>query len=159
MRSISRKRAAGWLAGSLNLGVATIIVNHGLPESLKDVVQQALDKGIKVAAFDVDLANPKVPQIEQSDERCGNGGVDPDGTVSTPVGQALRGIFAEAGAIALYKKLVATDRQTAAIIGNPTGFQCRAANSWLKRQSRSSILFKNDGSIAQCQFADLSPTK
>ena len=37
------------------------------PESLKDVVQRALDKGIKVVAFDVDLANPKVPQIEQSD--------------------------------------------------------------------------------------------
>jgi simple sugar transport system substrate-binding protein len=52
---------------AINLGVAAIIVNHGLPESLKDVVQQALDKGIKVVAFDVDLANPKVPQIEQSD--------------------------------------------------------------------------------------------
>lgn len=52
---------------AINLRVAAIIVNHGLPESLKDVVQQALDKGIKVIAFDVDLANPKVPQIEQSD--------------------------------------------------------------------------------------------
>lgn len=52
---------------AIDLGVAAIIVNHGLPESLKDVVQQALDKGIKVVAFDVDLANPKVPQIEQSD--------------------------------------------------------------------------------------------
>jgi len=52
---------------AINLGVSAIIVNHGLPESLKDVVQQALDKGIKVVAFDVNLANPKVPQIEQSD--------------------------------------------------------------------------------------------
>lgn len=52
---------------AINLGVSAIIVNHGLPESLKDVVQQALDKGIKVVAFDVDLANPKIPQIEQSD--------------------------------------------------------------------------------------------
>jgi len=52
---------------AINVGVAAIIVNHGLPESLKDVVQSALDKGIKVVAFDVDLANPKVPQIEQSD--------------------------------------------------------------------------------------------
>lgn len=47
--------------------MSAIIVNHGLPESLKDVVQRALDKGIKVIAFDVDLNNPKVPQIEQSD--------------------------------------------------------------------------------------------
>jgi simple sugar transport system substrate-binding protein len=52
---------------AIDLKVAAIIVNHGLPESLADVVQQALDKGIKVVAFDVDLANPKVPQIEQSD--------------------------------------------------------------------------------------------
>ena len=53
---------------AISLGVSAIIVNHGLPESLKDVVQRALDKGIKVVAFDVDLDNPKVPQIEQSDE-------------------------------------------------------------------------------------------
>ncbi|HEY4804050.1 MAG TPA: substrate-binding domain-containing protein [Paraburkholderia sp.] len=52
---------------AINLGVSAIIVNHGLPESLGDVVQQALDRGIKVVAFDVNLANPKVPQIEQSD--------------------------------------------------------------------------------------------
>jgi simple sugar transport system substrate-binding protein len=52
---------------AINLGVSAIIVNHGLPESLKDIVQTALDKGIKVVAFDVDLGNPKVPQIEQSD--------------------------------------------------------------------------------------------
>lgn len=52
---------------AISLGVSSIIVNHGLPESLKDVVQRALDKGIKVVAFDVDLNNPKVPQIEQSD--------------------------------------------------------------------------------------------
>ncbi|MEX3845660.1 substrate-binding domain-containing protein [Paraburkholderia sp. BR10882] len=52
---------------AINLGVSAIIVNHGLPESLKDVVQQALDKGIKVVAFDVNLTNPRVPQIEQSD--------------------------------------------------------------------------------------------
>lgn len=53
---------------AISLGVSAIIVNHGLPESLKDVVQRALDRGIKVVAFDVNLDNPKVPQIEQSDE-------------------------------------------------------------------------------------------
>ena len=53
---------------AISLGVSAIIVNHGLPESLKDVVQRALDKGIKVVAFDVDLDNARVPQIEQSDE-------------------------------------------------------------------------------------------
>jgi simple sugar transport system substrate-binding protein len=52
---------------AINLGVKGIVVDHGLPESLGDVVQQALDKGIKVVAFDVNLNNPKVPQVEQSD--------------------------------------------------------------------------------------------
>jgi simple sugar transport system substrate-binding protein len=52
---------------AINLKVHAIIVDHGLPESLKDVVQKAVDAGIKVVAFDVNLDNPKVPQIEQSD--------------------------------------------------------------------------------------------
>jgi simple sugar transport system substrate-binding protein len=52
---------------AINQKVSAIIVDHGLPESLKDVVQKALDAGIKVVAFDVNLDNPKVPQIEQSD--------------------------------------------------------------------------------------------
>ncbi|WP_416360755.1 substrate-binding domain-containing protein [Burkholderia cepacia] len=57
---------------AISVGVSAIIVNHGLPESLKDVVQRALDKGIKVVAFDVDLGNPRVPQIEQSDRDLAN---------------------------------------------------------------------------------------
>jgi simple sugar transport system substrate-binding protein len=52
---------------AINLGVKGIVINHGQPEALKDVVQKALDAGIKVVAFDVNLDNPKVPQIEQSD--------------------------------------------------------------------------------------------
>ncbi|MFS8055015.1 substrate-binding domain-containing protein [Rhizobium sp. BR 317] len=52
---------------AINLGVAGIVIDHGLPESLSDVVQQALDKGIKVVAFDVNLNNPRIPQVEQSD--------------------------------------------------------------------------------------------
>jgi len=52
---------------AISLGVQGIIVNHGLPESIKDEVQKALDAGIKVVAFDVDVDNPKVPQVEQSD--------------------------------------------------------------------------------------------
>ncbi len=52
---------------AINLGVSAIVIDHGLPESLGDVVQQALDKGVKVVAFDVNLNNPKIPQVEQSD--------------------------------------------------------------------------------------------
>ena len=52
---------------AINQKVQGIIVDHGLPEALKDVVQKAVDAGIKVVAFDVNLNNAKVPQVEQSD--------------------------------------------------------------------------------------------
>jgi simple sugar transport system substrate-binding protein len=53
---------------AINLGVDGIIINNGRPEVLKDVAQKALDAGIKVVAYDVDLDNPAIPQIEQSDK-------------------------------------------------------------------------------------------
>ena len=36
---------------AINLGVKAIVIDHGLPESLKDVAQKALDAGIKVVAL------------------------------------------------------------------------------------------------------------
>ena len=52
---------------AINLGVDGIIINNGRPEVLQDVAQKALDAGIKVVAYDVNLDNPEIPQIEQSD--------------------------------------------------------------------------------------------
>ncbi|WMS45000.1 substrate-binding domain-containing protein [Acuticoccus sp. MNP-M23] len=52
---------------AIGLGVEGIIVQHGLTESMQPAVQRALDAGIKVVAFDVNVDNPAVPQIEQSD--------------------------------------------------------------------------------------------
>lgn len=52
---------------AISLGVAAIIIDHGRPELLKDVAAQALDAGIKVVAFDVNLDDPRIPQVEQSD--------------------------------------------------------------------------------------------
>ncbi|MBS1184279.1 MAG: monosaccharide transporter substrate-binding protein, family, partial [Proteobacteria bacterium] len=40
---------------AINLGVKAIVVDHGEPEALRDVVQKALDAGIKVVAFDVNI--------------------------------------------------------------------------------------------------------
>lgn len=54
---------------AINLGVQGIVIDHGQPEALNDVVQKALDKGVKVVAFDVNLNNPKIPQVEQSDHK------------------------------------------------------------------------------------------
>ncbi|MCF4097158.1 substrate-binding domain-containing protein [Maritalea mediterranea] len=52
---------------AIALGVDGIIVQHGLTESMQAAVQRAVDAGIKVVAFDVNVENPAVPQIEQSD--------------------------------------------------------------------------------------------
>jgi simple sugar transport system substrate-binding protein len=52
---------------ALALGVNGIIIQHGLAESMKTAVQRAVDAGVKVVAFDVNVQNNKVPQIEQSD--------------------------------------------------------------------------------------------
>jgi simple sugar transport system substrate-binding protein len=52
---------------AIALGVDGIIIQHGLTESMKDAAQRALDAGIPVVAFDVNVENPGIPQIEQSD--------------------------------------------------------------------------------------------
>ncbi|MCF6232253.1 MAG: substrate-binding domain-containing protein [Rhodobacteraceae bacterium] len=56
---------------AIALGVDGIIIQHGLTEAMQDAAQRALDAGIKVVAFDVDVENPAIPQIEQSDYLLG----------------------------------------------------------------------------------------
>jgi simple sugar transport system substrate-binding protein len=52
---------------AIALGVNGIIIQHGLAESMKAATQRAVNAGIKVVAFDVNVENDKIPQIEQSD--------------------------------------------------------------------------------------------
>ena len=52
---------------AIALGVQGIIVSHGQPEAVKDEIQKAVDAGIKVVVKDIDVGNPKVPLISQSD--------------------------------------------------------------------------------------------
>lgn len=52
---------------AIALGVDGIIIQHGLTESMQEAAQRAVDAGIKVVAFDVNVENPAIPQIEQSD--------------------------------------------------------------------------------------------
>ncbi len=52
---------------AIALGVDGIIIQHGLTESMQEAAQRAIDAGIKVVAFDVNVENPAIPQIEQSD--------------------------------------------------------------------------------------------
>ena len=52
---------------AIALGVDGIIIQHGLTESMKAAAQRAVDAGIKVVAFDVNVENEAIPQIEQSD--------------------------------------------------------------------------------------------
>ena len=52
---------------AIALGVNGIIIQHGLTESMKDAAARAVKAGIKVVAFDVNVDNKDIPQIEQSD--------------------------------------------------------------------------------------------
>ncbi len=52
---------------AIALGVQGIIIQHGLTESMKEAAKRAVDAGIKVVAFDVNVENDKIPQVEQSD--------------------------------------------------------------------------------------------
>ncbi|MFV0333733.1 MAG: substrate-binding domain-containing protein [Tropicimonas sp.] len=56
---------------AIALGVDGIIIQHGLTEAMSDAAQRAVDAGIKVVAFDVNVENDQIPQIEQSDYMLG----------------------------------------------------------------------------------------
>jgi simple sugar transport system substrate-binding protein len=56
---------------AIALGVDGIIIQHGLTESMKDAAQRAVDAGIMVVAFDVNVENEAIPQVEQSDYLLG----------------------------------------------------------------------------------------
>lgn len=61
---------------AIALGVDGIIIQHGLTESMKDAAQRAVDAGIKVVAFDVNVENEAIPQVEQSDYLLGKLALD-----------------------------------------------------------------------------------
>jgi len=61
---------------AIALGVDGIIIQHGLTESMQEAAQRAVDAGIKVVAFDVNVENPAIPQIEQSDYLLGKLALD-----------------------------------------------------------------------------------
>ncbi len=57
---------------AIALGVDGIIIQHGLTEAMSEAAQRAVDAGIDVVAFDVDVENDAIPQIEQSDYLLGS---------------------------------------------------------------------------------------
>ena len=61
---------------AIALGVDGIIIQHGLTESMQEAAQRAVDAGIKVVAFDVNVENPAIPQVEQSDYLLGKMALD-----------------------------------------------------------------------------------
>ena len=48
-------------------GYAGIVLQHGFTDSIKDLASRAVENGIKVVAFDVNVENEKIPQINQDD--------------------------------------------------------------------------------------------
>lgn len=67
---------ADMLDQAISLGVDGIVIQHGLTESMKEAAQRAVDAGIKVVAFDVNVENEAIPQIEQSDYLLGKMALD-----------------------------------------------------------------------------------
>ncbi|MFI0473836.1 substrate-binding domain-containing protein [Halomonas sp. HMF6819] len=61
---------------AIALGVDGIIIQHGLPESMQAAAARAVEAGIDVVAFDVEVDNPAIPQIEQSDYLLGELALD-----------------------------------------------------------------------------------
>ena len=61
---------------AIALGVDGIVIQHGLTESMKEAAQRAVDAGIKVVAFDVNVENEAIPQVEQSDYQLGKMALD-----------------------------------------------------------------------------------
>ncbi len=48
-------------------GYDGIVLQHGFTDSIKDLADMAVQNGIKVVAFDVNVENPQIPQISQDD--------------------------------------------------------------------------------------------
>jgi simple sugar transport system substrate-binding protein len=61
------ERQAEMVDEAIALRVDGIIIQHGPTDLLKAAAQRAVHAGIKIVAFDIDLENDKIPQIEQSD--------------------------------------------------------------------------------------------
>ena len=60
-------KMASYVDTATTQGVDVILIDHGRADALKEPVQRALDKGIKVVAFDNDLTNEGVTVIDQDD--------------------------------------------------------------------------------------------
>lgn len=56
---------------AIQQGVDAIIVDHGRPDTLQPLIDQAVAQGIEVVAFDLVVNNPEVPEIEQDDLQIG----------------------------------------------------------------------------------------
>jgi ABC-type sugar transport system substrate-binding protein len=66
------ERQAEMVDQAIALGVDGIIIQHGPTDLLKAAAQRAVDAGIKVVAFNVNVENDKIPQIEQFDRQLGD---------------------------------------------------------------------------------------
>lgn len=67
---------ANFVNQAINMGVDGIVIQHGLTETMMGPAQDALDAGIPVVAFDVDLQNPDIPQIAQNDPQHGRNAIE-----------------------------------------------------------------------------------
>ena len=70
-KNMDNKAEADFVYQAISMKVDGIIIDHGLTERMQKPAADALAAGIPVIAFDVDLHNPKIPQIAQDDHALG----------------------------------------------------------------------------------------
>ncbi len=70
-KNMDNKAEADFVYQAISMKVDGIIIDHGLSETMQKPAADALAAGIPVIAFDVDLHNPKIPQIAQDDHALG----------------------------------------------------------------------------------------
>ncbi len=75
-RQTDAQACANAVNQAINMKVDGIVIQHGLTETMMGPAQQALDAGIPVVAFDVDLKNPKIPQVAQNDPQHGRNAIN-----------------------------------------------------------------------------------
>ena len=101
-KNMDNKAQADFVYQAISMKVDGIIIDHGLTETMQKPAQDALDAGIPVIAFDVDLMNPMIPQIAQDDHALGRMALEQ--MVKDFNGQAKIGYVYVAGILPLDKR-------------------------------------------------------
>ena len=75
-KNMDNQAQSDFIYQAINMKVDGIILDHGLTETLSKPAADAVDAGIPVVAFDVDVKHPEINQIAQDDHALGRMSLD-----------------------------------------------------------------------------------